>query len=229
MLIELPGAITLELLTDRAAFLPATASLLIADLHLGKAQSFRRHAVPVPSGTTAAALIRIETLLAQCAARELIILGDFVHDSHALESDALERFIAWRTLRPQLAIHLVRGNHDRVAGELSRLCEMEVHHQTLNRLGIVLRHEAEAMIGETFVIAGHLHPVARLAGTIDRVRLPCFWLRRQMLVLPAFGEFTGGWQVRCAPSERLFVSDGERIHEIPTSPGQTRRASPQRS
>lgn len=224
MLIELPGAITLELLAKRAAFLPATSSLLIADLHLGKAQSFRRHAVPVPSGTTAAALIRIDKLLAQCAAREIIILGDFVHDAQALESDALERFIAWRARRPQLAIHLVRGNHDRHMGELSRRGNMEIHHQTLNRLDIVMRHEAETLAGESFVIAGHLHPVVRLAGAVDHVRLPCFWLRRQLLVLPAFGEFTGGWPVRRALSERIFATDGERVHELPELPESPRRA-----
>ena len=53
LLIDVAG-VHLELLADRAVWLAATRTLLIADLHLGKAQSFRRAGVPVPSGTTAA-------------------------------------------------------------------------------------------------------------------------------------------------------------------------------
>ena len=49
--IEVAGR-ALSLLPQKAAFLPDTRTLLIADAHIGKATSFRALGVPVPRGTT---------------------------------------------------------------------------------------------------------------------------------------------------------------------------------
>lgn len=214
MLIALRGALNLELLADRAIWLPATQSLLLADLHMGKAQSFRNQGLPVPAGTTEVTLARLENLVRAWPVHELIILGDFLHDRHAQRSDALRQFAAWRTRHPALAIHLVRGNHDKHAGDPPPECGLAVHTSAIKRAGLLLCHEPAEHTG-SFVVAGHIHPVVWLAGAVDRLRLPCFWLREDSLILPAFGEFTGGWPVEPAPTDRLFASDGERVHEIP--------------
>jgi metallophosphoesterase superfamily enzyme len=42
----------LRLLPQRALLDTASRSLMVADLHLGKAATFRAHGLPVPSGTT---------------------------------------------------------------------------------------------------------------------------------------------------------------------------------
>ena len=68
-----------HLLPGRAAFLPATSTLLVADVHIGKAASFRRLGVPVPAGTTAANLVRLDGLLARWPVRRLVVLGDLLH------------------------------------------------------------------------------------------------------------------------------------------------------
>lgn len=214
MLIALRSGLTLELLADRAMWLPATQSILLADLHVGKAQSFRRQGLPVPAGTTEAALSRIDALLRMRPARELIILGDFLHDRYAQRSDSLRQFAAWRSGHCALPIHLVRGNHDARAGDPPPECGLTVHGAAIIRAGLLLCHEATPR-SDDFVVAGHVHPVVRLTGAIDRLRLPCFWLREHALILPAFGEFTGGWPVEPAPGDRLFASDGERVVEIP--------------
>jgi DNA ligase-associated metallophosphoesterase len=213
VLIEVEG-LPVELLGSRAVWMPRSASLLLADLHLGKAQSFRSRAVPVPAGTTASALARLDALIASRPARELIVLGDFLHDRRAFDSSALPSFVAWRARYPSLTIHLVRGNHDRAAGDPPPECGIEVEPESLERGGLMLRHEPEPA-AEGFAIVGHLHPVVRLIGAVDRLRLPCFWLRARALVLPAFGEFTGGWPVQAAPTDRLFVADGQRVLEVP--------------
>ena len=43
----------LHLLPERAVWWPAAGLLLVADVHLGKAATFRRLGQPVPAGTTA--------------------------------------------------------------------------------------------------------------------------------------------------------------------------------
>ena len=74
--------------------------------------------------------------------------------------------------------------------------------------GVVLERDAR------YVIAGHLHPAYRISGRVDSLRLPCFWVRERYAVLPAFGEFTGGWAVRAEPGDRVFVTDDEQVHAV---------------
>ncbi|HET7427286.1 MAG TPA: DEAD/DEAH box helicase, partial [Gemmatimonadales bacterium] len=48
----------LVLLPERALFWPRTATLVVADLHWGKAATFRAAGIPIPTGTTGEDLAR---------------------------------------------------------------------------------------------------------------------------------------------------------------------------
>ena len=66
------------------------------------------------------------------------------------------------------------------------------------------------------VLAGHVHPALNLRGAgRDRLRLPCFCLEEGQLVLPAFGEFTGGWTVVPQPGRQLFAVGGQAVWRLP--------------
>ncbi len=108
--LELTGE-PVRLLADRALYWPARERLLIADLHLGKGDTFRAAGIAVPSGGTAHDLARLDALLAQTGARGLWILGDFLHARRNAAVDA-----AWRAFREAHAdvhVAVVPGNHDR--------------------------------------------------------------------------------------------------------------------
>lgn len=213
------GGERVQLLGARAAYLPRHGALLAADLHLGKGQAFRRLGVPVPRGSSDETLARIDALLASTDATRIVFLGDLMHAAQG-RSAALDASVAgavrrWRALRPALQITLVRGNHDHHAGELPQAWEVEGVDGALRLGGIALRHEPEPLEG-AYVLAGHLHPVVRLAGRAhDRLRLPCFHVGARVGVLPAFGAFTGGHPVRAAAGERIFVADGNSVAELP--------------
>ncbi len=67
-----------------------------------------------------------------------------------------------------------------------------------------------------FVIAGHLHPAVRLSGRgDDSLRLPCFWWRERLAILPAFGEFTGGATIARETGDRVVAVAERRLYEIP--------------
>ncbi|MBC7445317.1 MAG: DEAD/DEAH box helicase, partial [Polaromonas sp.] len=74
---------TVHLLPDRALFWPAGQTLFIADLHIGKAATYRALGQPVPSGTTAENLSRLTALIAGHAPQRIIFLGDFLHAAAA--------------------------------------------------------------------------------------------------------------------------------------------------
>lgn len=212
----------LRLLPQRALLDTASRSLMVADLHLGKAATFRAHGLAVPSGTTERTLARLDALLAETAARSLFLLGDLLHAPEALRPSITKALADWRARHARVEVILVRGNHDARAGELPAGCGIDTVAPG-HRLGeLRLLHEppGDGHPGRegAFALSGHLHPVCVLGNRADRLRLPCFRVRRHDAVLPAFGEFTGGWQVRPVPGERLFVTDGARVVELSQRP-----------
>jgi DNA ligase-associated metallophosphoesterase len=217
----LPGSLeivaagqTMSLLPQRALYLPAHEALLVADVHLGKAASFRAQGVPVPESTTAATLARLDRILACLPVRRLFVLGDLLHDAQARNPLVIDALAAWRDAYGPLDVVLVRGNHDRAAGDPPACCGIRVADEPVRLADLRLCHEPGDG-DEAFMLAGHVHPAFRLRGRRDALRLPCFWFRAGGAVLPAFGEFTGSSTIVPAPGDRLFLTDSEMIHAVP--------------
>lgn len=207
--------VRLVLLPQKAAFLAAQRTLLIADAHLGKAVSFRRQGVPVPRGTTSETLAVVDALVDLTGATRIVFLGDLLHSAHAHAPSTLGALARWRNRRRALELVLVRGNHDERAGDPPSNLGVEVVDDPWPLGGLVLAHRPRPS-ATGYVLAGHVHPCIGLGGRAhDHLRLPCFWFGPQVGLLPAFGGFTGMHPVRPAPGDRVFVSDGERVRALP--------------
>lgn len=198
------GPARLQLLADRAVYWPARRLLLLADLHLGKGDVFRRHGIAVPRGGTDQDLARLDVLLAQTGASRLMLLGDVVHGPiHAAHWQ--DQWKLWRRRHDWLAVQAVRGNHDR-ALERSTL-GIELLGEGVEEEGLWLCHEP--VDDGRPAMCGHVHPVVKLPGLVRA--LPAFHCRQNQLILPAFGAFTGGWRVRPQADVVLVVCNGEHL------------------
>lgn len=214
------GGVRLALLPGRAAFAPDHATLLVADVHFGKAAAFRRLGVPVPAGTTGQTLAALDELIESTAARRVVFVGDLLHAERGRTAGVIEAVEAWRGRRAGVELLLVRGNHDRHAGDPPAAWRIEAVDAPWPLAGqLVVVHEPEP-VARAYAIAGHVHPAVRLgARARDRLRLPCFHFGPQVGVLPAFGAFTGSHVVTPAPGDRVFaVADG-RVVEVPVRRG----------
>ncbi|MCA3189276.1 ligase-associated DNA damage response endonuclease PdeM [Cupriavidus sp.] len=214
-LIELAGE-TLWLLPEHAVWWPAAATLMVADVHIGKAAAFRALGQPVPHGTTADNLARLLDLARRYPARDLLFLGDFLHARAARTAAVLLALHDWRRAMPsRVRCTLVRGNHDTHAGDPPRELGFEVVTEPLVMPPFALCHEPGAR-PEGYVLAGHLHPACVLRGRgSDALRLPCFVVGQRGMILPAFGAFTGHATVRAGEGERVFVVGGGRVWGVP--------------
>src|SRR3954451_8940899 len=154
------GDETLWLLRGRAAFWPRTSTLLIADAHLGKAAAFRRAGIPVPQGTTDDNLARLSSLVRACEAERVVFLGDLVHDAAARRA-ASAAFVRWREEHRDLEIVLVRGNHDRRAGDPAAAWNVLSVCEPLVESRLALCHAPRNVAG-SYAISGHVHPGIRL-------------------------------------------------------------------
>ena len=211
--VEIGGA-RLRLLPQRAALLADHATLLVADAHIGKAVSFRRLGVPVPQGTTSDTLARLTALIDATAARRIVFLGDLLHSARSRAPATWAAVALWRQQHANIELTLVRGNHDRHAGDPPSEWGVEVLAGPLLLDGLALTHHPEPLPGR-YVLAGHIHPAVRLAGGFDRLRLPCFHFSAAVGVLPAFGAFTGMHVVRPASGDRVFVVAGDSVRRLP--------------
>jgi DNA ligase-associated metallophosphoesterase len=185
--------------------------LIIADIHFGKAAAFRSFGIPVPKGTTSENLDGLDELIALTGANHILFLGDFLHARAAHASATQQAMLAWRDRRRGLALTLVRGNHDRHAGDPAAA------------LGIALVDEPHAvgpfafchhpdLDTPSYALAGHIHPVYVLATRFDALRLPCFVVGQDRMILPSFGAFTGGHAIHPEPGDSIYVSSGDAVH-----------------
>ncbi|HFK2919965.1 TPA: ligase-associated DNA damage response endonuclease PdeM [Stenotrophomonas maltophilia] len=199
----------MRLLGSRALYWPARQALLIADLHLGKADVFRRAGIALPSGGTVDDLNRLQALLDTRACRELWILGDILHGPPH-RAAWHRQWLGWRERNAGLEVHVVRGNHDR---DLAH-AQLQVRiHDDVPLAPFLLRHEPAADPAR-HVIAGHLHPQIALPAL--RRRFPAFWLRDGMTILPAFSAFTAGVVPVPAAGERMIACVEGGLVALPT-------------
>jgi DNA ligase-associated metallophosphoesterase len=212
--VELGGA-SLTLLASGAMYWEERRCVIVADAHFGKAATFRARGVPVPHGTTRENLARLEAVVAQTQPSVVVFLGDLFHAAEAHAPTTVGAMRAWRGVRSSLDIVLVEGNHDVKAGappaDLGIVVEAEPWHFG----GLALCHHPQ-FVPDTHVLAGHLHPAVRISGRADdSVRLPCFWIRDGLTVLPAFGSFTGGARIDREDGDRVVAIAGDRLYEVP--------------
>ena len=221
--IELGGT-RLQLLAGRAAFWPERSALLVSDVHFGKAAALRSAGRPVPPGTTAADLERLDQLLENTSAERLWITGDFLHSPSSRHRPTLERLGAWFAGKSRLQRLLVRGNHDERAGDPPAEWGFEVVDEPHDVGPWYLCHYPRTELDKPS-IAGHLHPGVAIADASgEKLKRPAFLVRRRGLVLPSFGALTGSHVYRGEPGERVFAIGESTLLEVPRSQRKVRGA-----
>ena len=180
-------------------FWPATGMLVVSDLHLEKGSSFARKGMLLPPWDTHATLDRLTLLLRRYHPRIVVALGDSFHDARGAQRLPPGELARLNAMTEAQGFIWVQGNHDPtppagVGGEW-----VETFHTT----PLVFRHNAitGAAPGE---ISGHCHPKAAIPARGGTVSRPCFVTDARRIMLPAFGAYTGGLDVRDPAIMRLF-------------------------
>lgn len=226
--------IELELHAEKCAWHPASRSLFVADLHLGKETSFQRASLPIPLGSTQQALDRLSRLVAHYQPQRLVILGDMVHASSSFAPSFRERMNEfWKqqtSSSSKCQWILVEGNHDlRAKRELSQW-PITIVPPPWSISDLVCIHDPESIIADTsinsransgstssstdtyprigsipeqLILAGHIHPNYRMPDNGEK--LSCFAHRHNLLIFPAFNEFTGRRAINDSQFDSVYV------------------------
>ena len=231
------------LLPSRAALLPATQTLVCADVHLGKAATFRRAGLPVPEGSAQQDLKRLTGLVEHYDVHRLIIAGDLFHASAGCTPRVLREFTDFREQirrSTNSEVVLVLGNHERSLGRQFSPYELGIDCCVEELIEPPFRfvHEPASTFGSggpgqslwqnfreppptanstdltatagLFTIAGHLHPTISLRSPSgDRLSGRCFVATTGLLILPAFGSFTGGHRFTPGRDMRVWLAEAD--------------------
>jgi DNA ligase-associated metallophosphoesterase len=188
---------------------PAQEALVVSDLHLEKATYLTQFGSPLAPYDTLDTLHRLEALVARYKPRSLILLGDSFHDRGAwerLETKSRQQLVS--ILDSVETCHLVEGNHDlglSKDGGLRFTDDVEID-------GIVFRHEPN----DSFLpqIVGHFHPKIRVNLHGHRLTGKGFAVNSKLLIMPAFGTFTGGLDITDTAFTKLAGQDYFRAYLV---------------
>lgn len=192
--ISFSGAL-LTLTNQRVLFWKEHHTLILSDLHLGKAAHFRKNGIALPTQITLQDLQRLEQLIQYFPVEQIIIVGDLIHAGANTEVGLLQLFIA---KFPHIKFVLIKGNHDRFAdGQWKKMGIQEIY-QDWHVDNICFTHQASS-ITDMPTISGHVHPGISIRMPTKRaITFPCFVVSAQQLILPAFSLFTG-FDTKLAP------------------------------
>jgi DNA ligase-associated metallophosphoesterase len=200
----------LTLLPERAVWWENKRTLILSDLHLGKIMHFRKNGIQAPVSQIESELQRFATLIASYNPHELIMVGDLFHSS--LNSE-WELFCTLTQSYPDTTFTLVRGNHDRMPAYVLHSANIATS-TLLVREPFIFTHEP-VKHHTYYAISGHIHPSVSLHGKAKQhLRLPCFCITEQYMLLPAFGSFTGTANIKPDKNDRVFVIAQQEIIEL---------------
>ncbi|WP_178987979.1 ligase-associated DNA damage response endonuclease PdeM [Winogradskyella schleiferi] len=178
----------LTLTNQRALFWKRENALIISDVHIGKTAHFRKHGIPMPAAILQHDLERLKTLILHFKTQQLWIVGDLFH---AENNRDMSTFKLWLEQFENLEITLVKGNHDRLSHTLMDDFNIKVETELMVP-PFQFIHEPMEQENDMFSISGHIHPGVMIKGKgKQKLRLPCFQVTNNQMILPAFSLFTG--------------------------------------
>lgn len=195
------------------AFWVEKSMLLISDVHLGKIAHFRKFGMAVPQRATQKNFILLDQIVAHFQPFQICFLGDLFHSSLNKEWQLFENWIG----KTPAEVLLVAGNHDIIAPEKFGALGIEIFEELICG-GFLFTHHPDEREG-FFNFCGHIHPAIRLKGFgRQRLRLPCFLKKKNQMILPAFGTFTGTHALATHRNDEVFAITKEAVIPIDLDP-----------
>jgi DNA ligase-associated metallophosphoesterase len=202
-----------ELLPEKALYNAATRTLILADLHLGKAAHFRKNGIAIPAQSAEKDYRRLDTLIRTFQPQEVIFLGDLFHSAHNSEWPLFADVIGNYS---NVSFMLIMGNHDILHEKYYMETGFTVVKDQLERNYIIYSHQPLAHVPDDMLnIAGHIHPGYTLVGKgLQHIRLSCFYHYENSFILPAFGSLTGLYIMQPSAKAKVYLVLKDKVIKL---------------
>ncbi len=199
--------------SQRALYWKRIDAVLVADLHLGKVNHFRKAGIPVPPKANDRNLELLVDLLEHTRPKRMICLGDLFHSHYNTEWEVFGELV--NHFR-HISFELVMGNHD-IMSDLQYQRKGIVVHNELEIDSFLLTHHPleETSPKGLYNLAGHVHPGIGLRGKGRQfITLPCFYFGASQGLLPAFGMFTGSARIYPKKEDKVFAILDDKVIDV---------------
>jgi DNA ligase-associated metallophosphoesterase len=205
---------TVELLPEKALYWPTMEMLVVADVLLGKVRDFHSLGVAQTEVGVEKELERLSALVERTGAKRCLFVGDLIDTGTHIPPSTLKTLASW-VKKLRCPIYLTLGS--KVSQDLKK--------ETLSEWGIAatgdpliippfaFTHEPEEIEG-CFTWAGHVHPQVVLKKGSERVSMPCFHVKEEVGILPAFGNFVEGQTISWTSSDKVYATTGAEVIQI---------------
>lgn len=183
------GPEKIVLMPERCAFWPARRTLLVADLHLGKCETFRAFGAPLPTAVNREMLDRLTCASAQRGAERILVLGDLLHAPAGLTPALLDEVAEWRR-STDVEFSVVPGNHDRHLAKVTDPWNIRIMDPGTSEGPFAFHHFPVET--DRFLWCGHQHPAKIFRRGSESIKLPGFIIGSKIGILPAFTRFAAG-------------------------------------
>jgi len=198
------------LTNQRALFWKKEKALILSDLHIGKTAHFRKNGIALSDQVFDNDLQRLSVLIEYFKPEKFIVVGDLLH---AGDNSGVDKFCEWKSHFSNLDFPLIEGNHDRISKKLeAKLC-LNFRDEFLEINDFIFVHDFEKEQSK-FQITGHIHPGFMINSAVKKIKLPCFVISENQLLLPAFSEFTGLDTKNLPKKGRFYVFTDSEIYEV---------------
>jgi uncharacterized protein len=205
---------SIVLLPEKVIYWPEKKMIILSDIHLGKSGHFRKSGIAAPAVMNSKNLERLSLLIKDYNPEIICVLGDLFHSDVNREWIEFEK---WRNQFQNLHFKLILGNHDTLHKSFYNAADIEVAEYSILE-PFIFTHQADKKIGHfpsLVRISGHIHPAVRLSGKGKQsLRIPCFKVSRNEILLPAFGEFTGLHTIKPDETDRVFGVVEDSVFEL---------------
>jgi DNA ligase-associated metallophosphoesterase len=211
MLFECRGE-KLKLLPQKAIWWEKQEMLILADLHLGKANHFQSAGIAISNEVEDSDLKTLASLFQQFKPKTCLVVGDFFHSTQNKSIDKFAQFFR----AYQFDFLVVPGNHDRFVTQHVKLNEIIQFTKAQYHVGpFCFSHDPTQTQSDLYVIGGHVHPAVKLKGFGKQsMKLPCFYFGNRFAILPAFSKFTGTYVILPQKEDQIVLVAQDQLIRV---------------
>ena len=213
MEIELAGE-KLLLSENKVIYWSSEETVFIADLHLGKTTHFRKAGIAIPNAIIEAEIDRLDNIISKFRPKRIFFLGDLFHSDLNHEWSILNDYLE---LHPEIEFTLIKGNHDILSNTNYNLSQLKIEKEPFQLGSFLLSHHpiSKGDINKDQInLCGHIHPGVSLKCKGKSIlSLPCFYLKKNQIILPAFGRFTGLAKISIEKDSKIFIVLKDTVKE----------------
>jgi len=177
---------------------------VFSDLHIGYEGVLKMEGAMIPKYQKKIIKKRIEEIMKRYNPEKIVIDGDFKHEfgkNLRQEWNEVSELLGFLVKKTEVII--VRGNHDNFIKTIAKKFSVRVVDEyEYGNVKFVHGHKEE--YAEKMII-GHEHPSLWLRDKVGAiVRLPCFLVSEELIVLPAMSPLASGTDVSSASKDEYL-------------------------